>query len=90
MLKRERRAIRESTPPPPKDYVCPICRKTAEEVNGKGGKRLGPWVCDHDHETKNFRGYLCHNCNRALGTFEDNIDALLRGAEYLKRNLKKC
>ena len=85
-LARERIKIRKSTPPPPKDHKCPICEKTAEEVQGKGGKNLGPWVYDHDHKTKKFRGYLCHSCNRTLGGFGDDIDTMLRAIEYLKPN----
>ena len=86
MLVKERREIRKSIPPPPKDHICPICKKTAEESKGKGGKGLGPWVCDHDHKTKKFRGYLCHNCNRALGGFGDSIDRMLRAIKYLERD----
>ena len=85
-LRREREKIKKSTPPPPKDHICPICKRTAEEAQGRGGKKLGPWVYDHSHETKRFRGYLCHDCNRALGSFGDDVDTMLRGVEYLKRN----
>ncbi len=42
---------------------------------------------DHDHETGEFRGILCGLCNRMIGQAKDNPERLLRGAEYLIRNL---
>lgn len=39
---------------------------------------------DHCHNTKQIRGLLCHNCNRALGMFKDDIDLLAKAIEYLK------
>jgi len=88
-LAKERYEIRKTAPPPPENHTCPICHKTAEEAKGRGGKNLGPWVYDHDHETKEFRGHLCHDCNRALGNFGDCIERMQRGIEYLKRNKKQ-
>ena len=38
---------------------------------------------DHDHETGQVRGLLCHPCNAALGNARDNIERLLGLAEYL-------
>ena len=76
---------------PPTDYICPICEKSGENVIGGPRQRNGkkrnptPWVVDHDHKTKEFRGWLCHKCNRGLGTFDDNIDMLLRAINYLSR-----
>ncbi len=40
-------------------------------------------VVDHCHETKIVRGLLCHQCNRALGLFQDNIHTIKRAIEYL-------
>ena len=39
---------------------------------------------DHCHETGKIRGLLCHNCNRALGLFKDNVEFLERAILYLK------
>jgi hypothetical protein len=55
------------------DYACAIC-----------GDR-GELVVDHDHETDEVRGLLCHNCNVGLGHFKDNPQAMLAAASYLMR-----
>ena len=40
-------------------------------------------VVDHSHSTGKVRGLLCRNCNRALGLFRENVQALNRAIEYL-------
>lgn len=82
-LTRIRVALREKHGMPPKEYCCPICTGTAEDVKGQGNTRNGPWVIDHCHETEKFRGWLCHKCNRALGGFNDDKDTLERAVSYL-------
>lgn len=84
-LSKECSELRKIHGNPPKDYVCPICRKKSEEVRGFGGIKAPDWVVDHDHETKIFRGWLCHKCNRGLGAFDDSIDFLKRAVNYLKK-----
>lgn len=42
-------------------------------------------VFDHDHVTGEFRGWLCHRCNRTLGQVKDSISLLLKMADYLHR-----
>ena len=76
--------IKKNISRPPSDYICPICLKGEEDVKHKGGKKTGAWCCDHNHETGDFRGWLCHPCNRNLGTFKDDIEALHRAIDYLK------
>lgn len=39
---------------------------------------------DHDHATGAFRGWLCQNCNRALGYVHDSVELLSKMIEYLK------
>ena len=68
---------------PPKDYKCPVCLCNESEAEGRGG-RAGSWVLDHDHSTHEFRGWLCHSCNRALGGFHDNVPRILRAIDYIK------
>jgi hypothetical protein len=54
--------------------VCAIC-------GGPPGARS--LHVDHDHQTGENRGLLCHNCNIGLGNFRDDPDLLLAAAAYL-------
>ena len=53
-----------------------------EELKGTGGN-ASIWVVDHDHITNSFRGHICHNCNRGLGVFQDDVNRLERAIRYL-------
>ena len=83
-LGKVRRHLKKITPRPGKDYVCPICERTEDQVRGLGGKKVGAWCIDHDHNTDTVRGHLCHDCNRALGNFKDSRVLLQRALEYLR------
>lgn len=82
-LKKVRDKLRKKHGMPGLDYICPICQSGEQEVDGLGGN-AGPWVLDHCHETKSFRGWLCHKCNRALGAFNDSKKYLERAIKYLE------
>jgi len=41
---------------------------------------------DHNHSTGNLRDFLCTNCNRGLGHFQDSKELLLMASEYLERH----
>src|SRR5208337_1990483 len=56
---------------------CAVCK--SREHGGRG------WHTDHDHETKQVRGILCHPCNLALGNVKDRIEILQALIEYLAR-----
>ena len=81
-LASERTALRKQYGLPPKDYACPICLRKEDELVGTGGN-AGIWVVDHNHDTNTFRGHLCHNCNRSIGNFNDDIERLQRAIDYL-------
>jgi recombination endonuclease VII len=51
--------------------VCEICRSDY---------RLG---VDHDHQTGEVRGVLCHNCNVGLGHFRDDPALVVKVISYL-------
>lgn len=53
------------------------------EVCGSGPGKKGLHV-DHDHETGEVRGVLCHGCNLAIGNVNDNPDRLRALADYLE------
>lgn len=56
---------------------CEICGKTIEEaVVTKGKYAPKKLALDHDHITGRFRGVLCQVCNRQLGWYEKNRDAV--------------
>ena len=63
----------------PKPERCEICDKK-------------PWrmVFDHDHKTGEFRGWICHGCNTALGHVKDDPGILWRlGAYIMQHEAKK-
>ena len=43
-------------------------------------------VIDHCHATNKVRGYLCGNCNRAIGMAKDDPAILRKLADYLECN----
>lgn len=58
---------------------CGICG--AKSNNNKNQKRL---PIDHNHNTNEVRGILCHSCNLMLGLIKDNIETLEKAVLYLK------
>lgn len=55
---------------------CAICKS-------EDPKRWDHFSVDHNHETGEVRGLLCHTCNTGLGQFQDNPDFLIEAANYL-------
>jgi len=66
-----RNKLRASNPKP-EDNICLICKSQHKKL-----------VLDHDHATNRFRGWLCNDCNSALGKFNDDIEILNRAIFYL-------
>ncbi len=62
--------------------VCAICRKNEN-------RKIKFLSVDHDHKTGEVRGLLCNYCNSTLGYSKDNIDRLLKCAEYLNKYKSK-
>lgn len=58
--------------------VCAICQH-----EHKKGEKL--FALDHDHDTGEMRGVLCHQCNTHLGWF-DKDDRLTRAVKYLRKH----
>lgn len=58
------------------DEKCAICR-----TDKPGGR--GRWHVDHNHDTNEIRGLLCHKCNVGLGHFNDDVNLLVKAVNYL-------
>ena len=67
---------------------CKICLRHSDQT--------GTLVVDHDHGhcskkrgcKECVRGLLCHDCNVSLGKFEDDIERIIRAANYLQSFVK--
>lgn len=65
-------------PSRPRPDNCELCERSANfETRGL--------ALDHDHGTGTFRGWLCGQCNTALGLLGDSIEGVEKAAAYLKR-----
>lgn len=71
---RRRRGLPEPTRPRPP--VCECC----------GGQSTRTLHLDHSHTTGAFRGWLCTNCNTAIGKLGDNPQGVCRALAYLLRS----
>ncbi len=78
------KTIKQSVAPPPKDYRCPICNRLEQEARGHNIKNRQIWCADHNHETGQFRNWICHKCNLGLGNFADNKERLQAAIKYLE------
>ena len=67
---------------PGETYRCPICLGTLQDIDREHISQK-KFVLDHCHRTKQFRGWLCQMCNRALGNFKDDVKRLKRAIDYL-------
>lgn len=56
---------------------CDICGVPEVECNTK-------LHMDHDHETGDFRGWICGKCNKGIGLLGDSPEGLQRALEYLE------
>ena len=79
---RKCKGIPEPTRAEPK--TCEIC---GNPENGKGRWGIGQALSvDHNHSTGKFRGWLCGNCNRALGLLKDSEETIQNMLNYLKNH----
>lgn len=62
---------------------CEICGKTVDSIKQEDNQFKGLCI-DHNHVDNKFRGLLCVTCNRNLGWFENNKEAVLN---YLNKNM---
>ena len=67
--------LRKEHPYPEESYECPICFRSNLVFN-----------LDHNHDTGEFRGWLCTRCNKGLGFFLDDPTVMTRALKYLESN----
>lgn len=65
------------------NHRCAICKSEGFLI-GKNN-HTEKLAVDHDHSTGEVRGILCHNCNRGLGLFKDNVNFLQQAIKYLDK-----
>ena len=65
-----RRELRKTAPPKP--IICECC-----------GQPPKKWCLDHDHERNVFRGWLCDDCNTAIGALGDTYTGVLNALQYI-------
>ena len=66
--------LKKENPPPPPGTPCACC-----------GRIDKLWL-DHCHVTKQFRGYICRNCNVSLGYMGDCEEGVQMAVDYLRRS----
>ena len=82
--------LRETIPPPGENHQCPICLRNKQDLESDYSTENAyqnvatAWVLDHDHDSGEFRGWLCNPCNSALGWF--HINKVRRAVKYLENN----
>lgn len=59
---------------------CACCPTTAEE------EKNGVLVIDHCHKSGKVRGLLCNACNTAIGLFKEDLDAIGKAIDYLRKH----
>ncbi len=58
----------------PTFWLCDVCNHPLGRLE----------IClDHNHNTGNFRGWICKTCNLGLGYFNDSPNLLNRAIQYL-------
>jgi len=76
---KERTAIKKkfkNIKPPEFETPCDCCGKPVYRN----------WQLDHCHDTGEFRGWLCKQCNTGLGNLGDTLKSLKLAVEYLERS----
>ena len=67
------------------ENACAICREALPDLLVYENRRRG-YAIDHNHNSGEFRGVLCTNCNTLLGMAKDNKDILFAAINYLEAN----
>ena len=74
-----KRAINERKASRPRPLNCEVCDRP--EVELKRGL-----FYDHNHQTDKFRGWICSDCNLALGFAKDSVEIMKKLIKYVNKN----
>jgi len=72
--------LKKTAPPIPQ--VCQCCGLDPLENPNLGTMRQKLQL-DHDHQTGEFRGWICDNCNVSLSRAGDNLEGVVNLVNYL-------
>lgn len=61
----------------PIELICPICN---DVVDGSYAR------LDHSHQTGNIRGWICDNCNTAIGKLKESPEVLRKAIEWIEKD----
>jgi hypothetical protein len=86
-LSKQRAELKKKYGTAPENHTCPICLRTEKELREKTEQK-SLWALDHCHDTGEFRDWICHPCNRAMGGLGDDIETLKRAIKHLEKNKK--
>jgi len=65
--------------------ACAICKEPLPNLLVYENRRRG-YAIDHNHDSGEFRGVLCTNCNSLLGMARDSKSILEAAIDYLETN----
>ena len=77
---------------PSEDTPCTGCLISPKERMNRGmftspvKKIKTLWVCEHNHKTGKFRGWICDYCNTVIGRAGENPATLRRLADYIEES----
>jgi len=73
-------ALKKTIPKPESDHICPLCLRGKAELG-----YTSAFVLEHSHESGEFRGWVCHDCNTAIARIHDNPETARRMSDYLSK-----
>lgn len=69
---------------------CDVCGKIETSNTRPDVKSCSNNLCvDHDHNTKEFRGFLCVQCNRNFGWYDKYKDRIHAHENFLNRGIDR-
>lgn len=69
---------------------CDVCGKTETANTRPDAKKTPNNLCiDHDHNTNEFRGFLCVQCNRNFGWYDKYKSQIEKHARFENRSISK-